>query len=65
MTSSPPSSVCLTCAGGEVPVLQHSGAQQRQVAVSSEREEVQGSRVCAQTHSQQARREGHRCPAGG
>lgn len=41
-------SQCVTCVcvrlGGEVPVCQHSGAQQRQVALSSEREEVQGKR---------------------
>lgn len=35
--------LCLSvCPGGEVSVRQHSGAQQRQMALSSEREEVQG-----------------------
>lgn len=34
------------CPGGEVPVSQHSGTQQRQVALSTERQEVQGELRC-------------------
>ena len=44
--------------GGEVRPGQHPGAGQGQMAVSAEREEVQGAGFCAQAHLQQALREG-------
>ena len=44
--------------GGEVCAEQHTGAGQGQVALSAQRQEVQGARLCPQAHLQQACGEG-------